>query len=291
MKLTSRLARAAGLVVALAASGCAVERTAERTPSGTYTVTYDNAGMIVGFRTGKGTLVLKDGTEYAFTADGYSLAALGYSVATASGNVYNLRIPADFAGEYGALGAAAVFVEGGGRAELGNRSSDVVIDVNSTETGLRLGAGGGFVTFRLGERLKGPNVAAAASPAPQPAPAPAPASPAKPRSYEIEFGFNRAHVSQSNDPLFDRIVTDWANAPLVFELVGHADTKGSDPYNMKLSRERAENVAAELRKRGIAANRIAIRAVGEKGLAVATPDDTRLRANRRVEILIGDAKK
>lgn len=290
MKYSSRLARAAGLVAALTASGCAVERTAERTQSGTYTVTYDNAGMIVGFRTGKGTLVLKDGTEYAFTADGYSLAAFGYSVATASGNVYNMRIPADFAGEYGALGAAAVLVEGAGRAELGNRSSDVVIDVNSTETGLRLGAGGGFVTFKLGEKLKGPTVAAAPAAAPA-KPVPAPAAVAKPRSYEVEFGFNRAHVSQTNDPLFDTIVKDWGSAPVVFELVGHADTKGSDPYNMKLSRQRAENVAAELKKRGIAANRIAIRAVGEKGLAVSTPDDTRLRANRRVEILIGDAKK
>jgi outer membrane protein OmpA-like peptidoglycan-associated protein len=287
MKITSRLARAAGLAAALTASGCAVERTAERTPSGTYTVTYDNAGMIVGFHTGKGKLVLNDGTEYAFTADGYSLAALGYSVASASGNVYNLRIPADFAGEYGALGAAAVLVEGGGKAELGNRSSDVVIDVNSAETGLRLGAGGGFVTFRLGEKLKGPNVAVAPAPVPE---KPASAAPAKPRSYEIEFGFNRAHVSQTNDPLFDTIVKDWGTTAVTFEVVGHADTKGTDPYNMKLSRQRAENVAAELRKRGIAAGRIAIRAVGEKGLAVTTPDDTRLRANRRVEILIGDAK-
>ena len=40
--------------------------------------------------------------------------------------------------------------------------------------------------------------------------------------------------------------------------VGHADTVGSDPYNMCLSRRRAESAAAQLEKDGISSSEIQI---------------------------------
>ena len=63
---------------------------------------------------------------------------------------------------------------------------------------------------------------------------------------------------------------------------GYTDNVGSEEANLKLSRQRAESVAAELVKRGVAASRL--RAVG-KGLAdpVAANDTEEGRAaNRRV---------
>jgi len=285
---SGRILKSLSLIAVLTAAGCAGPQNASQTPSGTYSVTYDNVGGLIGFHTGKGRLVLKDGSEYAFKADGYSLVGLGYSVATATGSVYNLRKPEDLSGEYGAIGGAAILGHGGGKAGLKNRGNDVMLDVDSDERGLRFGIGGGFVTFKLGDRLKGPRVAAVESP--KPAPVPAPAMPATPVNHSIEFGYDKSRVSISIGRQLDPIVAEWRDKPVKFDVVGHADTVGTDVYNAGLSQQRAQNVKAALVARGIAADRISAIGVGEAGLAVATPEGTRLRANRRVVITINTAR-
>lgn len=73
------------------------------------------------------------------------------------------------------------------------------------------------------------------------------------------------------------------------EIEGHTDSLGSDDYNLRLSRERAETVRDYLLQSGIRAERI----VSTQGLgevrAVATNDTPEGRqANRRVEIVIAD---
>lgn len=277
-----RFLKSLSLVAVLAAAGCAGPQTADRTKSGTYAVTYDNVGGLVGFRTGKGKLTLNDGSEYAFTADGYSIAALGYSVATASGNVYNLRQPGDLSGEYGAIGGAAILGRGSMATGLKNRGNDVVLDIASSETGLRFGLGGGFVTFKLGEQLKGPTVAAVQPPPAKPAPVMAPA----PVIHNIEFGYDKSRVSIAIGKQLDPIAAEWRDKPVSFNVVGHADTVGTDAYNARLSEQRAQNVKNALVARGIAADRISAIGVGEAGLAVPTPENTRLRANRRVVITV-----
>lgn len=277
-----RVLKSLSLFAVLVAAGCAGQKPTSQTPSGTYSVTYDNVGGVIGFHTGKGRLVLKDGSEYAFKADGYSLAGLGYSVATATGNVYNLRQPEDLSGEYAAIGGAAILGHGSAKAGLRNRGNDVVLDVDSDETGLRFGIGGGFVTFKLGDRLKGPRVAAV-QPTP---PTPAPAMPATPVNHSIEFGYDKSRVSIAIGKQLDPIVAEWRDKPVNFDVVGHADTVGTDIYNAGLSTQRAENVKAALVERGIAAERITAIGVGEAGLAVPTPEGTRLRANRRVVITV-----
>ena len=286
MIVAGRTVKLLSLLVLLTAAGCASERNADLARSGTYSVTFDNAAILVGFHAGKGTLVLEDGSEYGFTADGYSLAGLGYTVATASGDVYNLATPEDFSGEYRALGAAAILGNGSGRAGLKNRSNNVVLDVNSNETGLRFGVGGGFVTFKLGERLKGPRMASVESAPKEPAPVMAP----NPVTHNIEFGYDKSRVSVAIGKQLDPIVAEWQDRPANFEIVGHADTVGTNIYNNALSAMRAENVKKALVERGIAADRISARGVGEKDLAVPTPDGKRLRANRRVSITITIAK-
>ncbi len=67
-------------------------------------------------------------------------------------------------------------------------------------------------------------------------------------------------------------------------IVGHADTAGPSPYNMNLSRQRAEAVAAALRTAGVADVRIRTRAVGETDLAQPTGDGVRDPLNRRVTV-------
>ena len=284
MTYSGRILKSLSLLAVLAAAGCAGQKPTSQTQSGTYSITYENVSALVGVHAGTGRLILEDGSEYAFKADGYSLAGIGYSIATAKGNIYNLRQPADLTGEYGASGGAAILGYGNGKAGLKNRGNDVFLDVDSDETGLRLGLGGGFVTFRLGDQLKGPRVAAIEPVTSKPAPPPV--LPAKPVSHSIEFGYDKSRVSLAIGKQLDPIAETWRDKPVTFVVVGHADTVGTDAYNTGLSKKRAENVRKALVERGIAADRITATGVGEAGLAVATPEGTRLRANRRVVITV-----
>ena len=68
-------------------------------------------------------------------------------------------------------------------------------------------------------------------------------------------------------------------------VTGHTDTVGSDAYNMRLSRRRAESVAAQLEKDGIASSEIEIVAKGKRDLLVPTKDGVREPQNRRVQIV------
>jgi outer membrane protein OmpA-like peptidoglycan-associated protein len=68
-------------------------------------------------------------------------------------------------------------------------------------------------------------------------------------------------------------------------VTGHTDTVGSDAYNMRLSRRRAESVAAELEAKGIPSSEIEIVAKGKKDLLVPTKDGVREPQNRRVQIV------
>ena len=68
------------------------------------------------------------------------------------------------------------------------------------------------------------------------------------------------------------------------DVVGHTDQAGSDQYNMGLSRERADAVAAALRSLGTGAARIEVGAQGESNPRVPLADGTRSPQNRRVEI-------
>ncbi len=66
---------------------------------------------------------------------------------------------------------------------------------------------------------------------------------------------------------------------------GHTDTGGSVAYNMRLSRRRAESVAAELEKKGIPSSEIEIVAKGKRDLLVPTADGVKEPQNRRVQIV------
>ncbi len=65
---------------------------------------------------------------------------------------------------------------------------------------------------------------------------------------------------------------------------GHTDTAGPAEYNMQLSQRRANAVAGQLTKEGIPSHIITTEAFGETNLAVETPPNTPLQANRRATI-------
>jgi iron complex outermembrane receptor protein len=111
-------------------------------------------------------------------------------------------------------------------------------------------------------------------------------APAAPKSYLVFFDFNKSDLTPQAVEIVDTAAKN-ASAGKVTRLTvtGHTDTVGSDAYNMRLSRRRAESVAAQLEKDGVPASEIAIVAKGKRDLLVPTADGVREPQNRRVQIV------
>lgn len=69
-------------------------------------------------------------------------------------------------------------------------------------------------------------------------------------------------------------------------VVGHTDTAGSEEYNYRLSRQRAEEVARLLLEAGVDRSILEITSHGEKNQLVPTADDVSEPRNRRVEVTV-----
>ena len=68
-----------------------------------------------------------------------------------------------------------------------------------------------------------------------------------------------------------------------YQVVGRADRSGSDAYNLKISKTRAEAVRGALVNAGVPSNRIDVGATGEKQPPVATKDGVKEPKNRVVD--------
>jgi outer membrane protein OmpA-like peptidoglycan-associated protein len=122
-----------------------------------------------------------------------------------------------------------------------------------------------------------PEQVAAIEPAAPPAPLP--------ESGTIYFEFDKYNLTPEAQAALDDIIFDIKDRDLSGIIsAGHTDTAGPPAYNMDLSGKRANTVATELVKAGIPAQIITTEAFGETDLAVPTPDNTPLQANRRVVI-------
>jgi iron complex outermembrane receptor protein len=125
--------------------------------------------------------------------------------------------------------------------------------------------------------------ATAASYTPPPVVAPAPSVP---KSYLVFFDFNKSDLTSQAADIVDTAAKNAVTGKVTkLEVTGHTDTVGSDAYNMRLSRRRAESVAAQLEKDGIPAGEIAIVAKGKRDLLVPTADGVKEPQNRRVQIV------
>jgi iron complex outermembrane receptor protein len=122
--------------------------------------------------------------------------------------------------------------------------------------------------------------------APYTPPAPAPVTASVPHSYLVFFDFNKSDLTSQAVSIVDQAAAN-AETTKVTQLTvtGHTDTVGSDAYNMRLSRRRAESVAAELEKKGIPSSEIEIVAKGKRDLLVPTADGVKEPQNRRVQIV------
>jgi OOP family OmpA-OmpF porin len=110
--------------------------------------------------------------------------------------------------------------------------------------------------------------------------------PAVPSRYLVFFDFNKSDLTSDARRIVDTAATNAKNTKVTrLEVTGYTDTVGSDAYNMRLSRRRAESVSAELQALGVPASDIAIFARGKHDLLVPTADGVKEPQNRRVQII------
>jgi iron complex outermembrane recepter protein len=138
----------------------------------------------------------------------------------------------------------------------------------------------GTISYKFGGPVSEPETPPAAY-VPPPA-----VAPAVPKSYLVFFDFNKSDLTPQAVEIVDTAAKNAGPAKVTqLTVTGHTDTVGSDAYNMRLSRRRAESVAAQLEKDGIPSSEIEIVAKGKRDLLVPTADGVKEPQNRRVQIV------
>ena len=124
--------------------------------------------------------------------------------------------------------------------------------------------------------------------APPPAPVVAPAAaPAPARTFLVFFDWDRADLTDRARAIIGEAAQNAQRTGSArIEVAGHADRSGTPQYNQRLSERRAQAVAAELERRGIARSAMTLQAFGESRPLVPTADGVREPQNRRVEIVL-----
>ncbi len=116
--------------------------------------------------------------------------------------------------------------------------------------------------------------------------APAPVAPAG-KSFLVFFDWDKSTLTdRARGIIREAAAASKSTAHTRIEVNGYADTSGNPKYNQGLSMRRAQAVAAELVRDGVAKGEIAIKAFGDTVLLVPTGPGVREPQNRRVEIII-----
>ena len=104
-------------------------------------------------------------------------------------------------------------------------------------------------------------------------------------SKTILFDYDKASIRQESYGALQSIADIMKEYPnTVFHIEGHTDSRGSDSYNMKLSKERAASVMNYLTTIGMPANRLTSEGYGEERPVATNNTAAGRQQNRRVEI-------
>jgi len=141
--------RRAWMWVAMAALVCVsgVATAADEKPSAAVTVESKSLALGVGVSWGDGKLQYK-GKTHTFSVKGLSVLDLGVSKVSARGKVYHLNKVEDFSGTYAAAQAGAAV--GGGMSVVALKNENgVVMELSSTQTGVKLTLAGEGIEIKL----------------------------------------------------------------------------------------------------------------------------------------------
>ena len=154
-----------------------------------------------------------------------------------------------------------------------------------------------------------PKTADAAPPAPAPAPAPIANNPKPdddPKKSNINisdeirkacgitdaeafFAYDSANVREQDKAVLQKLATCFTTGPLKgreMRLVGHADNRGEEDYNMVLGQNRADNVKNAIVSAGMTAAKALTTSRGE--LDATGSDEASWQKDRRVDIVLGN---
>ena len=99
---------------------------------------------------------------------------------------------------------------------------------------------------------------------------------------DILFNFNKATLRPESNEKLDaaaEYLKQYGNGKYL--VIGHTDKKGSDAYNLKLSRQRAHAVVKALEARGVSADKLKSRGVGSEATEPATASDEERLKDRK----------
>ncbi|MFC5283371.1 OmpA family protein [Pedobacter alpinus] len=102
----------------------------------------------------------------------------------------------------------------------------------------------------------------------------------------LEFDLAKATIRSTSFESLNRVANLITTKNLSLKLAGHTDSQGSDSYNMKLSKDRAESVKAYLVSKGVNASRIEATGYGESQPIDSNLTDKGRQNNRRVEFTL-----
>ncbi|HEX6860726.1 MAG TPA: OmpA family protein [Caulobacteraceae bacterium] len=104
---------------------------------------------------------------------------------------------------------------------------------------------------------------------------------------DVTFAYDRADVQPQFYKVLDDVATTLNQYPqTVVDVVGHADSTGSDAYNQALSERRANSVAQYLTGRGVLPARLYVAGMGERQPIASNDTEAGRAQNRRVEIIV-----
>ena len=104
---------------------------------------------------------------------------------------------------------------------------------------------------------------------------------------DVTFAFDRSDIQPQFYKVLDEVAGTMNQYPsTTIEVVGHADSVGTDVYNQALSERRASSVASYLTTRGVLPARLYVAGMGERQPIASNDTEAGRAQNRRVEIIL-----
>ena len=103
----------------------------------------------------------------------------------------------------------------------------------------------------------------------------------------VYFEFDSSTLSAAGRDELDRLSSQLAAGTARVAIEGHTDDRGTTEYNLALGQQRANTVAAYLRRLGVASARIDTITYGEERPAESGESESAWARNRRAELVVG----
>jgi outer membrane protein OmpA-like peptidoglycan-associated protein len=109
---------------------------------------------------------------------------------------------------------------------------------------------------------------------------------------KIQFAYNSAEILPASNKILDAVATTLAHHPefTLLEVAGHADERGNDQYNLRLTQDRVNSVMRALIARNIEKSRLRSKGYGEFCPLDPGHNEQAWEQNRRVEFKIVKTK-